>query len=72
LREKDRTNTGNARVSGLLDTTKMTEHEYQAGTAAFFTLYILLEIPSQFALKRFGPRKYLSLLVFLCGIGKHA
>jgi hypothetical protein len=28
----DRSNIGNARLGGLLDTTKMTEHEFQAGT----------------------------------------
>lgn len=89
----DRTNVGNAKVAGLLDSITMTGHEYNAGVvswqrfilmaqitdvglvffvqACFFIFYIILEIPSQFVLKKIGPRRYLSLLVILCGIGQY-
>jgi hypothetical protein len=38
--------------------------------ASFFVLYILLEVPSQYFLKKIGPRYYLSGLLFGCGVGK--
>jgi hypothetical protein len=38
--------------------------------ASFFVLYILLEVPSQYFLKKIGPKYYLSGLLFGCGVGK--
>ncbi|KAG7558197.1 hypothetical protein FFLO_02850 [Filobasidium floriforme] len=46
----------------------MTDVQYNTGVASFFVLYILLEVPSQYFLKKIGPKYYLSGLLFGCGV----
>jgi hypothetical protein len=47
---------------------RLTTHAHTRAQACFFVFYLLLEIPSQFILKRLGPRWYLSILIVACGI----
>ncbi|KAI0068668.1 MFS general substrate transporter [Artomyces pyxidatus] len=64
----DRTNIGNARIAGLQIDLHLRGNEFNIGLAAFFTIYILVEIPSNWVLKKVGPSRWLPFLVIIWGI----
>ncbi|KAK5093878.1 hypothetical protein LTR70_004403 [Exophiala xenobiotica] len=51
----DRTNIGNARLGGLEKDLGMSGLDYNIALAVFFPTYVLVEIPSNMALKRWRP-----------------
>lgn len=51
----DRTNIGNARLAGLEEDLGMHGLQYNVALAVFFPFYVLAEVPSNMAMKRFRP-----------------
>ncbi|TFY72976.1 hypothetical protein EVG20_g18 [Dentipellis fragilis] len=64
----DRTNVGNARIAGLERDTKLHGNQFNIALAVFYVPYILVELPSNWVLKKMRPNRWLPLLVFLWGV----
>ncbi|KAL9625386.1 MAG: hypothetical protein Q9160_000449 [Pyrenula sp. 1 TL-2023] len=64
----DRVNIGNAKIQGLTEDLHMKGNDFNVASLMIFIPFILLEIPSNLALKRFKPSTWMSLLLFGCGI----
>lgn len=70
----DRSNIGNAQIlnmeSGddLLQQTKISAHQYSITLTLFYITYSIFEVPSNYCLKRFGPSKWIALLMFSWGV----
>ncbi|EIM91713.1 MFS general substrate transporter [Stereum hirsutum FP-91666 SS1] len=64
----DRGNVGNAKVAGLLTTIPMTDAQYNTALSCFYVFYIVFEIPSQIALKKFRPKWYISAMTLSWGL----
>lgn len=65
----DRSNIGNARLDGLTTDLHMTTTtSYNTALAVFYTLYVLLDIPSNWVLKKVGGGWYLPALGVCWGI----
>jgi len=63
----DRVNIANANVYGMSKQLNLTGDKYNIALVIFFAPYVLFEIPSNILLKRFKPRVWLSLNMFLFG-----
>ncbi|KAG0143676.1 hypothetical protein CROQUDRAFT_48475 [Cronartium quercuum f. sp. fusiforme G11] len=63
----DRTNIGNAKIAGLEKDLKLTGIRFNISIAVFFATYIIVEIPSNHLMRRFGAKAWLPVLV--CGWG---
>lgn len=60
----DRINIGNAAIQGLrVDLDLGRDKRFNWALSIFYIVYLLVEVPSNMILKRFGPRYYLPLLV---------
>ena len=57
----DRVNVGFAKLQ-MLDALKFSETVYGLGAGIFFIGYVLCGVPSNLALTRFGPRRWICLL----------
>ncbi|KEF52265.1 uncharacterized protein A1O9_11505 [Exophiala aquamarina CBS 119918] len=64
----DRANVGNARVAGLQESLHLTDSQYQISLMVTFIPYVLIELPSNYALKIIGPRWLLPGLCVCWGI----
>ncbi|KAI1288624.1 major facilitator superfamily transporter [Xylaria venustula] len=65
----DKTNIGNARIEGLLDSLHMNGTQYNIAVSLFFVPYILAEVPSNMLLNKFSrPSTYMGTLVLSWGI----
>lgn len=65
----DRSNIGNAKLDGLTQDLQITDgNKYNMALALFYILYVLLDVPSNWLLKRVGGGKYLPCLVVAWGI----
>lgn len=61
----DRINIGNARIAGLGEDLELNVGvRFNWALSIFYIVYLLVEVPSNIALKRFGPRFYIPALVF--------
>lgn len=67
LASLDRLNVGYAKFQ-MLDDLEFSQTVYGLGAGVFFIGYAIFEIPSNFALRRFGARKTLSRIAFLWGL----
>ncbi|KAG8801309.1 hypothetical protein FRC18_007811, partial [Serendipita sp. 400] len=63
----DRANVGNAKVAGLATDLHLVGFQYNIGLSVFYIAYILVEVPSNLLLKRFGATLWLSTLVLCFG-----
>ncbi|KAI0677109.1 MFS general substrate transporter [Trametes maxima] len=63
----DRTNIGNARIAGLERDTHLHGTEFNTALAIFYVSYILVELPSNWVLKKFKPSRWLPFLVAVWG-----
>ncbi|KAJ9627538.1 hypothetical protein H2204_009577 [Knufia peltigerae] len=63
----DRTNIGNARISGMAEDLNLSGYRFNIALTVFYISYILVEIPSNMLLKIIGGRYYIPTLVFLFG-----
>ncbi|KAF9275413.1 hypothetical protein BGZ74_004036, partial [Mortierella antarctica] len=62
-----RNNVGNAKIAGLPEDLKLTTTEYNMALSIFYIGYVILIVPSNICLKRFGPRIWLfSTLTVWC------
>lgn len=64
----DRINIGNARIEGLERDLGMRGNDYNIAVQVFFVPYILLEVPSNVALRHVAPSTWLSMLMFIWGV----
>jgi len=64
----DRINLGNVRVLGILKELHLTGNKFNIALQVFFVPYILLEIPSNIALRKLSPSTWIAALAFLWGI----
>ncbi|KAI0751640.1 MFS general substrate transporter [Daedaleopsis nitida] len=63
----DRANVGNARIAGLERDTHLHGTQFNIALAIFYVPYIIVELPSNWVLKRFKPSRWLPFLVLLWG-----
>ncbi|KAF9922493.1 hypothetical protein FBU30_007359 [Linnemannia zychae] len=63
----DRVNIGNAKVAHLDQDIKLTPAEYNWALSIFFIGYVIFEIPSNILLKKFGPRRWICIIMVLWG-----
>jgi MFS family permease len=70
----DRSNIGNAKVlnkgtqDDLLSVLHITNYEYTIGLMVFFVAYIIFETPSNWCIKKFGPRRWIAVLCAVWGM----
>ncbi|KAK8118187.1 uncharacterized protein PG998_006468 [Apiospora kogelbergensis] len=65
----DKTNIGNAKIEGLLESLNMTGEQYNIALSIFFIPYILAEVPSNMILNKFTrPSIYMGMIVLSWGI----
>ncbi|KAF8624727.1 hypothetical protein AX17_007058 [Amanita inopinata Kibby_2008] len=64
----DRSNIGNARISGLERDTHLHGNQFNVVLAVFYVTYILVEIPSNIILKKFKANRWIAFLVIVWGI----
>ncbi|KAI1794360.1 MFS general substrate transporter, partial [Ganoderma leucocontextum] len=63
----DRTNIGNAKVAGLVTDLHLTGVQFNLCVAILLIPYSLLDVPSNIALKKIGPSRWLPITMFLWG-----
>lgn len=63
----DRVNVGFAKLQ-MLDALKFSETVYGLGAGIFFIGYVLCGVPSNLALTRFGPRRWIALMMVTWGM----
>ncbi|PFH50852.1 hypothetical protein AMATHDRAFT_192456 [Amanita thiersii Skay4041] len=66
----DRSNIGNARISGLERDTHLHGNQFNTALAVFYITYIIVEVPSNAILKKFkaNASRWIALLVLVWGI----
>ncbi|VDB90095.1 unnamed protein product [Peniophora sp. CBMAI 1063] len=63
----DRTNIGNAGIAGLKTDAHLKGDQFNITLAVFYASYVVVELPSNWVLKRIRANRWLSLLVFVWG-----
>ncbi|KAF9268133.1 MFS transporter [Marasmius fiardii PR-910] len=63
----DRSNIGNARIAGLEKDTKLEGNQFNAILAVLYASYLVIELPSNWVLKRMGANRWLPLIVVAWG-----
>jgi MFS family permease len=64
----DRVNIGNASLYGLSKDLKLKGNQYQLAVSLLFATYVIVEIPSNLALKKFRPSRWIAFLAVCWGI----
>ncbi|KAI0736205.1 MFS general substrate transporter [Fomitopsis betulina] len=64
----DRTNVGNARIAGLTTDLHLKGTQFNTALAVFYAPYILVELPSNWVLKRAKPSRWLPIIVAVWGM----
>ena len=64
----DRSNIGNARIDGLAKDLKLTGNKFNVALTVFYVPYILIDVPSNWALKYVGAGYYLPCLLIGWGL----
>lgn len=64
----DRTNIGNARISGLEKDLNISEKQFKLSLTILFIPYILMDIPSNLIMKKIRPNIWLPSLVTCFGV----
>ncbi|KAG9064148.1 hypothetical protein KI688_003334 [Linnemannia hyalina] len=63
----DRANIGNAKVAGMETDLNLQPGEFNIALSIFYVGYVIGEVPSNMALKQFGPRLWIPAVMFLWG-----
>ncbi|KAL0949961.1 hypothetical protein HGRIS_009981 [Hohenbuehelia grisea] len=63
----DRSNVGNARIAGLETDAHLHGNQFNIVLAVFYVSYLLVEVPSNWVLKKIKPNRWLPILVMLWG-----
>uniref|UniRef100_A0A0W0FIY0 Putative MFS transporter n=2 Tax=Moniliophthora roreri TaxID=221103 RepID=A0A0W0FIY0_MONRR len=64
----DRSNIGNARIAGLERDANLHGNQFNVVLTVFYASYLLIELPSNWILKRMGPNRWLPIIVCVWGI----
>ncbi|KAM5539671.1 hypothetical protein V8D89_006780 [Ganoderma adspersum] len=64
----DRTSIGNAKIAGLVSDLHLTGLRYNLCAAILLVPYALFEVPSNLALKRVGPSRWIPFIMFCWGV----
>ncbi|KAK5715981.1 hypothetical protein LTR15_009806 [Elasticomyces elasticus] len=64
----DRSNIGNAKLDGLITDLHLTGNQFNIALTVFYILYVLIDIPANWALKKVGGGHWLALLAIAWGI----
>ncbi|KAH9938279.1 MFS general substrate transporter [Fomitopsis serialis] len=64
----DRTNVGNAKIAGLTTDLHLYGTQFNIALAVFYAPYILVELPSNWILKRAKPSRWLPIIVAVWGM----
>jgi hypothetical protein len=60
----DRANIGNVKIEGMLTDLEMVGNDYNMALNVYAVPFILLELPSSLALRRYRPGKYIAFIMF--------
>ncbi|KAI0702850.1 MFS general substrate transporter [Cytidiella melzeri] len=63
----DRSNVGNAKIAGLTTDTHLAGNQFNTALAIFYVPYILVELPSNWVMKKMKPSRWLPFLVAIWG-----
>ncbi|KAF9141207.1 hypothetical protein BGX30_005266 [Mortierella sp. GBA39] len=63
----DRANIGNAKVAGMEADLNLQPGEFNTALSIFYVGYVIGEVPSNMALKQFGPRLWIPAVMFIWG-----
>jgi hypothetical protein len=63
----DRANIGNTKIEGMLTDLDMVGNDYNIALIVYAVPFILLELPSSLALRRYRPGNYISFIIFCWG-----
>ena len=64
----DRVNIGQAKLNGLTTSLHLSSTQYNACLSVFFVTYVIFEIPSNLALKKLRPSRWIPLIMVAWGI----
>ncbi|TKA81509.1 hypothetical protein B0A55_02993 [Friedmanniomyces simplex] len=64
----DRSNIGNAKLDGLVKDLHLTGDKYNIALTVFYILYVLIDIPANWALKHVGGGHWLAMIAIAWGI----
>ncbi|KAI0092717.1 MFS general substrate transporter [Irpex rosettiformis] len=64
----DRSNIGNAKIAGLDKDTHLHGNQFNTALAIFYLPYILIELPSNWVMKKMRPNRWLPFLVAVWGM----
>lgn len=64
----DRSNIGNAKIAGLDNDTHLHGNQFNTALAVFYVSYIIVELPSNWVLKKLRPSRWLPFLVAIWGV----
>lgn len=67
----DRSNIGNARIDGLAKDLKLTGNKYNITLMVFYIPYILVDVPSNWIVKKIGCGWYLPILITCWGLTRY-
>ncbi|KAJ3910264.1 hypothetical protein F5879DRAFT_917792 [Lentinula edodes] len=65
----DRSNVGNARIAGLETDTHLHGNQFNTVLAVFYVSYMLVEMPSNWILKKLGANRWLPIIVWYSVLG---
>ncbi len=60
----DRANIGNVKIDGMLTDLEMVGNDYNMALNVYAVPYILLDLPSSLALRRYRPGNYIAFVMF--------
>lgn len=60
----DRANIGNVKIEGMLTDLEMVGNDYNTALNVYAVPFILLELPSSLALRRYRPGNYIAFIMF--------
>ncbi|PMD17140.1 MFS general substrate transporter, partial [Hyaloscypha hepaticicola] len=64
----DRANIGNVKIEGMLTNLDMVDNDYNTALNVYAVPFILLELPSSLALRRYRPGNYIAFIMFGWGV----
>ncbi|KIK68185.1 hypothetical protein GYMLUDRAFT_216829 [Collybiopsis luxurians FD-317 M1] len=64
----DRSNVGNARIAGLEKGTHLHGNQFNSVLAVFYASYLIVEVPSNWILRRMGANRWIPIIVCAWGI----
>ncbi|KAN0091727.1 MFS general substrate transporter [Hyaloscypha variabilis] len=64
----DRANIGNVKIEGMLADLEMKGNDYNMALVVYAVPFILLELPSSLALRRYRPGNYITFIMFGWGV----